>query len=177
MPIGTARIAQETTLAALAENLFYLEHASAAVRRQVERALLELNPELQHAQGFKPGLRILVPHVAHIKVRPRIAARTAEVSGLLNEAASQLKMGARRLSLAMRDAEDRAKQEQKQLSEPKLLAQVRRELPDGLPTVSESVKNIVPRMEQERERGKLILAACSAALRDVERLEKQAGGK
>ncbi len=178
MPLATARISRERTLATLVRNLFVIDGPDAADKaRRAEAALLRANPHLADRENFAAGTVVAVPSDIGLKRTERVAARTEGLAGLLSESAE-------RLDLLLALARDRLKAEATdakdylaRIDDTRFRRAVTSQSPEGEKLLAQAREAQTARVQAVETSAKALSEAAEAAQAEIKRLMELAKGR
>ena len=175
MPTSVARLGREKRIATLARNVFVIEGPDKAnQQRRAERALLKANPQLATEADFTAGASVIVPSVRGLRTTDRVSTTTAELDGLLADAAVRLAESATLIEIGFARSAKRSEEALARLDDREFVATARKAVKESAKLMTSVRKRLVQDSETADARNATLKNAVKRALADVDRLSKLA---
>ncbi len=176
MPLVTARIARERTLATLTRNLFVIEGPDAPEKQRLaEAALLRANPQLADRDAFQSGTVVLIPADIGLSRTDRVTTREEGPGGLLGEYEERLAQMRAIVQQELKAEATAARQYLAQIDEGGFREAILKAAPgDGERLLAEAKDNQSARMESAETRAATLATALDAAQADLKALLSRA---
>lgn len=172
MPTRIATLGRERRIATLARRVFEIEGPTGGEEQvRAEAALLRANPQLATAEGFRPGLVVVVPAVAGLRLTEAVAVARADARGLTEETRLRLQAGSALIGERFAQSEQRSEELQAQLTSTAFQREVRRALPEALVLARQATARLEEEREVNKERRAVFASGISEALEAVEALQ------
>ncbi|MFA0811119.1 hypothetical protein [Microbulbifer epialgicus] len=173
MPMQVAILGHESTLAALAHQLYRIEGSdSADLERRAEAALLAANPRLAKAEGFTVGTPVVVPAVSGLVLTDKVKSAGIDEQGLTNETAMRLQALSSGIDDSFRQAAEVRQEAMAHLNDSKFVASAKEALPESTKLLDAARDRLMQEGKEAETTSKNFQGAVSTALERLQFLEE-----